>query len=193
MATSPEERICIGAIAGVRGLKGEVRIKSFTADPDDIAAYGPVSTEDGERTYRINVTAHAKGLIIARLDGIEDRDAAEALKGTRLYVPKSVLPEPDDGDFYHADLIGLKAETKNGDTLGTVKAVHNFGAGDIIEITDESGGAPGEGKEDLMVPFTLGLVPEVNLSEGRIVVAPPEVLEADGNNNAEDEETDERK
>ncbi len=194
MATSPQEQICIGAIAGVRGLKGEVRIKSFTADPDDIAAYGPVSTEDGERTYRINVTAHAKkGLIVARLDGIEDRDAAEALKGTRLYVPKSVLPEPDDGDFYHADLIGLKAETKDGDTLGTVKAVHNFGAGDIIEITDESGGGPGEGKEDLMVPFTLGLVPEVDLSEGRIVVAPPDVLEADGDNNAEDEETDERK
>ncbi len=194
MATSPEEQICIGAIAGVRGLKGEVRIKSFTADPDDIAAYGPVSTEDGERTYRINVTARAKkGLIIARLDGIEDRDAAEALKGTRLYVPKSVLPEPDDGDFYHADLIGLKAETKDGDTLGTVKAVHNFGAGDIIEIAADPGGGPGEGKEDLMVPFTLDMVPEVNLSEGRIVVAPPEVLEADGDNNAEDEETDERK
>ena len=182
MATSPEERVCIGAIAGVRGLKGEVRIKSFTADPDDIAAYGPVSTEDGERTYRINVTARAKGLIIARLDGIEDRDAAEALKGTRLYVPKSVLPKPDDGDFYHADLIGLKAETGDGDTLGTVKAVHNFGAGDIIEIA----AGPGEGKEDLMVPFTSALVPEVDLTEGRIVVAPPEVLEADG----EDEETD---
>lgn len=193
MATSPEERVCIGAIAGVRGLKGEVRIKSFTANPDDIAAYGPVSTEDGERTYRINVTARVKGLIIARLDGIEDRDAAEALKGTRLYVPKSVLPEPDDGDFYHADLIGLKAETEDGETLGTVKAVHNFGAGDIIEIAAEPGGAPGEGKEDLMVPFTLGMVPEVDLSEGRIVVAPPDVLEADGDNNAEDEDTDERK
>ncbi len=189
MTTLAQERICIGAIAGVRGLKGEVRIKSFTADPDDIAAYGPVSTEDGKRTYRINVTAHAKGLIIARLDGIEDRDAAEALKGTRLYVPKSVLPEPGDGDFYHADLIGLRAETEDGDRLGTVKAVHNFGAGDIIEITDESG----QGKEDLMVPFTAELVPEVDLSEGRIVVAPPEVLEADGDNNAKDEETDERK
>ncbi len=182
MATSPEERVCIGAIAGVRGLKGEVRIKSFTADPDDIAAYGPVSTEDGDRTYRINVTARAKGLIIARLDGIDDRDAAEALKGTRLYVPKGVLPKPDDGDFYHADLIGLKAETGDGDTLGKVKAVHNFGAGDIIEIT----AGPGEGKEDLMVPFTEALVPDVDLTEGRIVVAPPEVLEADG----EDEETD---
>ena len=183
-----EEKVCVGAIAGVRGLKGEVRIKSFTADPDDIAAYGPVSTEDGKRTYRINVTARAKGLIIARLDGIEDRDAAEALKGTRLYVPRSVLPEPDDGDFYHADLIGLKAETENGESLGTVKAVHNFGAGDIIEITDESGGGPGEEKEDLMVPFTAALVPEVDLTEGRIVVAPPEMLEADD----EEQETDER-
>ncbi len=193
MTRLPEERICIGAIAGVRGLKGEVRIKSFTADPDDIAAYGPVSTEDGERTYRINVTARVKGLIIARLDGIDDRDAAETLKGTRLYVPKSVLPEPDDGDFYHADLIGLKAETEDGDTLGTVKAVHNFGAGDIIEIAAAPGGGPGEGKEDLMVPFTAELVPEVDLNEGRIVVAPPEVLEAPGDNNGEDQETDERK
>ena len=189
MATSQQDRVCIGAIAGVRGLKGEVRIKSFTADPDDIAAYGPVSTEDGERTYRINVTARVKGLIIARLDGIDDRDAAEALKGTRLYVPKSVLPQPGDGDYYHADLIGLKAETEDGDALGTVKAVHNFGAGDIIEIADESG----QGKEDLMVPFTLGLVPEVDLTEGRIVIAPPKVLEPPGDNNGEDEETDERK
>ncbi len=185
MAASTEEKVCVGAIAGVRGLKGEVRIKSFTADPDDIAAYGPVSTEDGERTYRINVTARAKGLIIARIDGIEDRDAAEALKGTRLYVPRSVLPKPDDGDFYHADLIGLKAETKDGDFLGTVKAVHNFGAGDIIEIA----AGPGEGKEDLMVPFTSALVPDVDVSEGRIIVAPPEMLEAGGEN----EETDERK
>ena len=193
MATFPKERICIGTIAGVRGLKGEVRIKSFTAVPDDIAAYGPVSTEDGERTYRINVTARVKGLIIARLDGIDDRDAAEALKGTRLYVPKSVLPKPGDGDYYHADLIGLKAETEDGDALGTVKAVHNFGAGDIIEIAAAPGGGPGEGKEDLMVPFTAELVPEVDLIEGRIVVAPPDVLEAPGDNNGEDQETDERK
>jgi len=187
MATSSEDRVCVGAIAGVRGLKGEVRIKSFTADPDDIAAYGPVSTEDGKRSFRVNVTARAKGLIIARLDGVDDRTAAEALKGTRLYVPRSALPEPGDGVFYHADLIGLKAETRDGASLGTVKAVHNFGAGDILEIAD----ADGEGKEELLVPFTSDAVPDVDLDKGRIVVAPPEVLEAPGDNNGEDEEMDE--
>ena len=189
MATSTEDRVCVGAIAGVRGLKGEVRIKSFTADPDGVAAYGPVTTEDGERSFGLKVTARAKGLLIARLDGVNDRTAAERLKGTRLYVPRSALPKPGDGDFYHADLVGLAAETETGKRLGTVKAVHNFGAGDIIEIADESG----QGKEDLMVPFTLGLVPEVDLTEGRIVIAPPKVLEPPGDNNGEDEETDERK
>lgn len=188
-----EDRVCIGAITGVRGLRGEVRIKSFTADPDDIGAYGPVSTEDGERTFEVHVTARAKGRIIARLDGIDDRDAAEALKGTRLYVPKSELPEAGDGVYFHADLVGLRAFTPDGSSLGVVKAVHNFGAGDIIEIAAAPGGGPGEGKEDLMVPFTAELVPEVDLNEGRIVVAPPEVLEAPGDNNGEDQETDERK
>ena len=172
MATSTEDRVCVGAIAGVRGLKGEVRIKSFTADPDDIAAHGPVFTDGSERSFDIRVTARAKGQIIARLSGIDDRDAAEALKGTRLYVPKSVLPKPGDGDYYHADLIGLKAETEDGDALGTVKAVHNFGAGDVIEIT----GA--EDKDGLMVPFTAEVVPEVDIENGRIVVSPPTVLEA---------------
>lgn len=168
---SPEDRVCIGAVAGVRGLKGEVRIKSFTADPDDIAAYGPVSTDGGERSFHIRVTAHAKGQIIAHLSGIDDRDAAKALKGTRLYVPKSALPEAEEGAYYHADLIGLGVETAAGEKLGTIKAVHNFGAGDVIEIT-------GDGDKDgLMVPFTADAVPEVDIENGRIVVSPPAVLE----------------
>ncbi len=169
---SPEDRVCIGAISGVRGLKGEVRIKSFTADPDDVAAYGPVSTDGGERSFDIRVTAHAKGQIIARLSGIDDRDAAEALKGERLYVPKSALPEAEDGAYYHADLIGLGVETAAGEKLGIVKAVHNFGAGDVIEITGEGD------KGGLMVPFTADAVPEVDIENGRIVVSPPMVLEA---------------
>ncbi len=181
MVTSEQDRVCVGAIAGVRGLKGEVRIKSFTAKPDDVAAYGPVSTDDGNKSYRINVTAHAKGLVIARLDGIADRDAAEALKGARLYVPKDVLPEPGDGDYYHADLIGLRAETEAGKRLGTVKAVHNFGAGDILEIAGDAQ----EGKDDLMVAFTAATVPAVDMEKGRIVVRPPPVLEADRDNDGE--------
>jgi len=164
MATTQQQRICIGAIAGVRGLKGEVRIKSFTAEPDDVAAYGPVSTEDGETSFQINVTSHAKGLVIARLDGIQDRTAAEALKGTRLYVAKDVLPEPDDGEFYHEDLIGLTATADTGEELGTIKAVHNFGAGDILEIDT------GDDEDDLMVPFTNETVPVVDLEQGGVVV-----------------------
>lgn len=179
--TSEQDRVCIGAIAGARGLKGEVRIKSFTANPDDVAAYGPVSTDDGATSYRINVTAHAKGLVIARLDGIADRDAAEALKGARLYVPKDVLPATGDGDYYHADLVGLRAETEDGEPLGTVKAVHNFGAGDILEIA----GGGGEDKDGLMVTFTADTVPVVDLEKGRIVVRPPPVLEAPGEDDGE--------
>jgi 16S rRNA processing protein RimM len=176
MATAQQERVCIGAIAGVRGLKGEVRIKSFTANPDDVAAYGPVSTDDGDVSYRIKITAHAKGLVIARLDGIADRTAAEALKGTRLYVPKEVLPEPGEGEYYHADLVGLRAETVEGKHLGMVKAVHNFGAGDILEI------GPGEnsGEDDLMVAFTADTVPVVDIENGRIVVNPLPAVEASG-------------
>ena len=179
-----EDRVCIGAITGVRGLRGEVRIKSFTADPDDIGAYGPVSTEDGERTFEVHVTARAKGRIIARLDGIDDRDAAEALKGTRLYVPKSKLPEAGDGVYFHADLVGLRAFTPDGSSLGVVKAVHNFGAGDVIEIAGDGE----DGKDGLMVTFTKDAVPEVDLAGGRMVVVPPIVLDAPGDDNGETED-----
>ena len=164
MATTQQQRVCIGAIAGVRGLKGEVRIKSFTAEPDDVAAYGPVSTEDGGASFQINVTAHAKGMVIARLDGIQDRTAAEALKGTRLYVSKDALPEPGDGEFYHDALIGLTVTADTGEKLGVVKAVHNFGAGDILEID------AGDGEDDLMVPFTNEAVPVVDMEKGYIKV-----------------------
>ena len=180
----PEDRVCIGAITGVRGLRGEVRIKSFTADPEDIGSYGPVSTEDGERSFEVHVTARAKGQIIARLDGIDDRDAAEALKGTQLYVSKSELPEPDDGVYFHADLVGLSAFTPDGNSLGVVKAVHNFGAGDVIEIAGDGEG----GKDGLMVPFTPSAVPEVDLKGGRMVVDAPIVLETSRDHNAETED-----
>ncbi len=182
--TLPEDRVCVGAITGVRGLRGEVRIKSFTANPENIGAYGPVSTEDGKRSFEVHVTARAKGQIIARLDGIDDRDAAEALKGTQLYVTKSELPEASDGIYYHADLVGLSAESPDGNSLGVVKAVHNFGASDVIEIAGDGKGV----KDGLMVPFTKDAVPEVDLEGGRIVVVPPIVLEAPRDNNGETED-----
>ena len=180
----PEDRVCVGAITGARGLRGEVRIKSFTAEPEDIGAYGPVSTEDGEKSFEVHVTARAKGQIIARLEGIDDRDAAEALKGTQLFVPKSELPEAGESVYYHGDLMGLKAFSPDGHSLGVVKAVHNFGAGDVIEITGDGEG----GKDGLMVTFTNARVPEVDLEAGRIVIDPPVVLEAESDDNAETED-----
>jgi 16S rRNA processing protein RimM len=176
MVISTEDRVCVGAIAGVRGLKGEVRIKSFTADPDNIASYGPVTSEDGNKTFRLIVKSRTKGLLIARLNGIDDRTSAEKLKGERLYVLRSALPKPEVGEFYQADLVGLTAETKSGEELGTIEAVHNFGASDIIEITSNNKNH----EETIMIPFTNELVPEVDIKGGRIVINPPSYVDAAG-------------
>lgn len=159
-------RVCVGTVTGARGLKGEVRIKSFTADPEAIAAYGPVSDKAGKRRFAIRVTGRIKGALIARLDGIDDRDAAEALKGTELYVQRSALPAPEAGTYYHADLVGLRVETADGSGLGIVKAVHNFGAGDVLELA-------GKHALGVMVPFTDAVVTAVDLNAGRIMIAPP--------------------
>lgn len=159
------DRVCVGAITGARGLKGEVRIKSFTAEPEDVAAYGPVSDKAGRRGFEIVIIGRVKGALVARIKGVDDRDAAEALKGTELYVLRSALPEPEAGAYYHADLKGLKVETRDGAALGSVKAVHNFGAGDVLEVA----GGTGRG---FMVPFAAGVV-SVDLESGRITVTPP--------------------
>ncbi len=166
MTDASQELICVGAVTGARGLKGEVRIKSFTADPKDVSGYGDVFEENGEKAYAIRITGQAKGQLLARLKGIEDRNAAEALKGTRLYVPKSALPEPDEDEFYFSDLVGLRADLLDGGNLGSIKEVHDFGAGAILEV---SGGEEGV----VMVPFTRAVVPEVDLTNGRVVIDPP--------------------
>lgn len=163
----------MGVIAGVRGLGGEVWIRSFTADPKDITAYGPVWDQSGERQYRIRVVGQAKGRMVARIEGIADRTAAEALKGEKLFVPRDALPPPGENEYYHADLIGLKAvlaarngrdDHQEGD-LGKVRAVHEFGAGTVIEIVGEASGVH-------MVPFTREAVPVVDVAGGRLVIAP---------------------
>ena len=117
MSDTSQELIFVGAITGVRGLKGEVRIKSFTADPKAISSYGDVFEENGRKSYTIKITGQAKGQVLARLGGIADRTAAEALKGTRLYVPKSALPEPEEDEFYFDDLVGLRADLVDGGEL----------------------------------------------------------------------------
>jgi 16S rRNA processing protein RimM len=163
------EKVCIGTIVGVHGVQGAVRIKSFTADPADIAAYGAVSDESGGRRFEVKVLGQARGSVLARLSGVASRDAAEALRGLRLYVPRAVLPQTNEDEFYHADLIGLPVETREGAPLGSVRAVHNFGAGDILELRDESG-------RELLLPFSDAVVPEIDLARGRIVAVPPEGL-----------------
>ena len=160
------DTVCLGVIVGARGLRGEVRIKSFTAEPGDVAAYGPLTDAAGERSFDLRVTGRVKGLVIGRLAGIDGRDAAEALKGLELHVPRAALPAPDDGTYYHADLVGLVAETAQGEALGRVRAVYDFGAGDVLEI---AGGARGT----VMVPFTLEVVPELDVAAGRLVIDPP--------------------
>jgi 16S rRNA processing protein RimM len=166
-------KVCLGTIVGVHGVRGAVRIKSFTADPADIAAYGAVSDESGERRFEVKVLGRTRGAVLARLTGVADRNAAEALRGVRLYVPRAALPEANEDEFYHADLIGLPVETREGAPLGRVRAVHNFGAGDILELRDESG-------REILLPFSDAVVPEIDLATGRIVAAPPDGLLDDG-------------
>jgi 16S rRNA processing protein RimM len=143
-----------------------VRIKSFTQHPENVAAYGPLADETGRRHLELRLIGTAKGVLIARLAGVEDRNHAEELRGLRLYLPRAALPPPAEDEYYHADLIGLAAVLGDGTPLGQVRAVHDFGAGDTLEIT--RAGAP-----PAMVPFTRAVVPTVDLETGRLVVEPP--------------------
>ncbi len=173
------ERVCVARIGAAHGVRGEVRLWSFTEVPEAVADYGPLETEDGQRRFEIASMRTAKDHFVARLKGVDDRNAAEALRNIDLYVPRERLPAIDEDDtFYVADLVGLDAVTADGDTLGKVAAVHNFGAGDIIEIAPSGGGAP------LLLSFTAANVPAVDVKAGRIVVALPEEIEA-GDANSE--------
>jgi 16S rRNA processing protein RimM len=160
-------RICLGQIGAPHGVRGEVRLHSFTANPGAIAAYGPLETEDG-RVFEIESLRPAKHALVAKLSGVADRDAAERLANTKLYVPRERLPEPVEADeFYHADLIGLRAVDPAGRECGTVVAVHNFGAGDLIELR-----TPNSAQTELL-PFDAVTVPEVNIAQGFLIVEIP--------------------
>lgn len=185
MASGPGTKpILVGAVVGAHGVRGEVKIKSFTAQAKDVGAYGPVADESGQRRFAIRVRGEARGLVVARLEGIEDRNAAEALKGLRLYVERAALGAkprrtPKGAEvWYHADLVGLAVEDTQGRRLGTVKSLANYGAGDIVEVA-------GEGGKDLLLPFTKRVVPVVDVEGGRIVVDPPVEVEAKDNGSQE--------
>jgi 16S rRNA processing protein RimM len=163
-------KVCLGQIGAAHGVRGEVRLRSFTSDPAAIADYGPLETEDG-RVFAIENLRSAKDHFVVRLSGIRDRDAASALTNTKLYVPRERLPqtaEPDE--FYHADLVGLAAVDTHGNKIGTVIAIHNFGAGDLIEVR-----ADADGKTELL-PFDVAHVPAVDIASGRLTVDPPHGL-----------------
>lgn len=165
------ERIRVARIGAAHGIRGEVRLWPFTQYPMDVARYGPLETENGARTFEIEAMRPGKGFLVARFVGVSDRDAAEELTNLELFVPRDRLPDIVEEDtWYHADLVGLTAVTADGAVLGTVTAIHNFGAGDIIEITPANGGT-------LMLSFTEAAVPEIDLEAKRIVVVPPVMSE----------------
>ena len=161
------DRICVAQIGAAHGIRGEVRLRSFTEEPMAVMAYGPLESEDGTRRFTIEALRPAKDHFVARLAGVADRDAAEKLVNIKLYVARDKLPPIEDGEtFYHADLVGLAAVTPDGTPLGTVTAILNFGAGDLVEIKPQGGGEP------LMVPFTEAAVPEIDIAAGHMVVVP---------------------
>ena len=170
-AAEPPARICVAAVAGAHGVKGLVRLKPFTEVPEDCVAYGPLSSADGSRTYAVKLMGQVKAMLLARMEGVTDRNQAEALRGTRLYVDRAALPEPEaDDEFYHADLIGLSAMLQDGTVLGRVQAVYDFGAGDTLELTGTADG------NTLLVPSTQAIVPKVDIANGRLIVDPPKGL-----------------
>jgi len=174
--TKGSDLVCLGVMVGAHGVRGLVKVKSFTEVPEDVAAYGPVCDEAGGRRWSLEVAGRAKGVVLMRVPGISDRDQAQALHGTRLFVERSALPTLDEEEvFYHADLIGLRAEDAAGRDLGRVEAVENFGAGDLLEIVDPEG-------RSQMLPFTRAVVPQVDLAAGRVVVLQPADVTAEPRN-----------
>ena len=165
-----ERRVCVGAIAGAFGVRGEVRLKSFCAHPEDVAAYGPLWSEDGARRFEVSVTGQIKNGLAARLSGVATKEQADALRGVRLFAPREALPGLPDDEYYHADLIGLEVTDTGGTVLGRVKSVLNHGATDLLEVH-----GPGL-TATVLVPFTRDIVPTVDLAAGRIVADPPEGL-----------------
>ena len=162
-----EGMICLGQIVAAHGVRGGLKVRSFTAEPGDVAAYGPLTTDAGAALVLRVERVLGPGMVLARADIVADRNAAEALCGTGLYVARDALPEPDDDEsWYQADLIGLSVDLADGTRIGRVRAVHDFGAGDVLELELADG-------DMAYLPFTMQAVPEVRIAEGRLVADPP--------------------
>ena len=165
--------ICVARIGAAHGVRGAVKLWTFTEDPLAVRDYGPLTTKDGARQFEVAQVREAKDHLVATFKGVASREDAERLNGIELYIAREKLPETDDDEYYHADLIGLAAVNTAGEPLGRVAAIHNFGAGDIIEI------APPHGPT-LLLPFTNAVVPTVDLANGRVVIELPQEVEGDG-------------
>jgi 16S rRNA processing protein RimM len=164
--------VCVARIGAAHGVRGAVRLWTFTEDPLAVKDYGPLMTKDGTRQFEVTHAREAKDHLVVTLKGVASRDDAERLNGLELYIPRDRLPETDDGEYYHTDLIGLAAVTTSEQPLGKVIAIHNFGAGDIIEI------APPQGAT-MLLPFTNAVVPSVDLAGGRVVIELPQEIDGD--------------
>jgi 16S rRNA processing protein RimM len=165
-------QVCVARIGAAHGVRGAVKLWIFTEDPFAVTRYGPLATKDGARAFEVAHAREGKGHLVATLKGVTSRNEAERLNGIELYVPREKLPATDDDEYYHADLIGLAAVSTANEPLGKVVAIHNFGAGDIIEI------APPKGVT-MLVPFTNAVVPTVDIAGGRVVIEPPDEIEGD--------------
>jgi 16S rRNA processing protein RimM len=171
-------QICVARIGAAHGVRGAVRLWTFTEDPMAVTQYGPLATKDGRRQFEVATAREAKTHLVATLKGVATREDAERLNGVELYIPRDRLPATETDEYYHADLIGLAAVDAAGAPIGQVIAIHNFGAGDIIEI------APAQGST-LLLPFTNAVVPTVDIAGGRVVIELPGEIEADGPEDSE--------
>jgi 16S rRNA processing protein RimM len=168
--------ICVARIGAPHGVRGAVKLWTFTEDPLAVKRYGPLATKDGARSFEVTHAREAKGHLVATLKGIATREDAERLNGIELYIAREKLPEPDADEYYHADLIGLAAVDAADQSIGRVIAIHNFGAGDIIEIAPPNGAT-------MLLPFSNAVVPTVDLAKGRVVIELPG--EVDGEEKAQ--------
>ncbi len=160
-----ENRLCLGVIVGVHGIKGEVKVKSFTEIVEDIDQYGPLEDKSGSKKFNIKVTGYSKGILRVKIKGVDDRNLSESLIGTELYVSKSVLPELEEEEYYHADLLGLEVRLKDtNEIVGKIAGIYNFGAGDVLEIELKLT------KKLEVIPFSKAYVPEVKIKDGYIIV-----------------------
>ncbi|HEY8335750.1 MAG TPA: ribosome maturation factor RimM [Tardiphaga sp.] len=174
----PAAQICVARIGAPHGIRGAVKLWTFTEDPLAVMTYGQLKTKDGGRSFEVVTAREGKGHLVATFKGVSSREDAERLNGVELYIPRERLPEPDDDEYYHADLIGLAAVDAAGHAVGRVIAIHDFGAGTIIEI------APPEGNT-LMLPFTNAVVPTVDLKAGHVVIELPGEIEGDSPDEAD--------